>query len=120
MKVIRHTSFGLVICGALTLTVWAGPLYGISIAVLLIFHLNLPHVLLYTSLSIAFALIRVGRSFRWSHHHRDAVPVVGIILLPYELLLINAMWCFRHHELMLLILLVINVMLLARAIDLVR
>lgn len=120
MKVIRHTSFGLVICGAAALTIWAGPYYGISTAILLIFHLNLPHVLTYTSLSIAFAVIRVGRSLRWLHRHYDALPVVGIILLPYQLLLLNAMWCFRRHEVMELMLFVINVMLFARAIDLVR
>lgn len=118
--VMRYTAFGLLLMFSILFAVTQGPIFGLTSGVMILCSLNLPHLFGYMALSVSAALIRTLRSYRWLVRHQDALFPCAIILIPYQLVLMNALLYFGHHWEICSLLAGVNALLVARTIDLVR
>ncbi|KPA82163.1 hypothetical protein ABB37_03292 [Leptomonas pyrrhocoris] len=117
---MRHIAFVMVALFTVAFAVAQGPVFGLMSGVLILSYLNLPHLFAHTTLSMSGAITRTLRSFAWLHRHLDALLPFLVLVMPYQLLLVNAMIFFRHHLQLCMMLFGVDMLLIARAIDLVR
>lgn len=117
---MRYIAFFMVALFSLGFAVARGPVFGLMSGVMILSYLNMPHLFAYTTLSFSTAVTRTLRSFHWLLRHLDALPPFLVIVMPYQVLLVNAVLFYRHHFVLCLMLLGVNMLLVARTIDLVR
>lgn len=117
---MRHIAFFMVVLFTVAFAVAQGPVFGLMSGVMILSYLNLPHLFAYTTLSVSGAVTRTLRSFAWLQRHLDALFPFLMIVLPYQALLVSAMLFYRHHMPLCVMLLGVDTLLAARAIDLVR
>ncbi|CCW66617.1 unnamed protein product [Phytomonas sp. Hart1] len=120
IRIIRYNAFVLVMFFSVTVGILYGPLRSLTTAVLMIMCLNFPHLFAYMSLSFTSATIRTLCSYRWLVRHPDAHFPVLIVIMPYGIMLLSGLLYFHNHIFTCVILLGVNVLLVARGIDLVR
>ncbi|KAG5493883.1 hypothetical protein JKF63_01715 [Porcisia hertigi] len=117
---LRHIGFVMVIVSTTGLSIVSGPVFGLTSGVMILSYLNVPHLFGCMALSTTAAVTRTLRSYSWLRRHPDALIPIVIIATPYQLLLLSAYFYFRNHPLLCLMLVWVNMLLAARAIDLAR
>ncbi|CAJ1014852.1 putative Lipase (class 3) [Leishmania shawi] len=117
---MRYIGFFMVVFFTIGFAVARGPVFGLTSGVMILTSLNAPHLFGHMALSTSAAVTRTLRSYTWLLRHPDALLPILMIATPYQLLLINAFRCFRQHPLLCLMLVWVNMLLAARAIDLAR
>ncbi|CAC9537321.1 conserved hypothetical protein [Leishmania infantum JPCM5] len=117
---MRYIGFFMVIFFTIGFAVVCGPVFGLTSGVMILTCLNAPHLFGCMALSISAAVTCILRSYAWLLRHPDALLPILMIATPYQLLLISAFLYFRQHPLLCLMLVWVNMLLAARAIDLAR
>ncbi|EPY23629.1 hypothetical protein STCU_07611 [Strigomonas culicis] len=117
---MRYIGFWLAVVFGVFFTLWRSFAFGFGATITMLLYLNFPHLLGYTTLTIADAVLRCRRSYAWLFRHPDALAPFLFLSRRTRRLCSTLFYYFRHHSPMLLLLLCVNVLLLARTIDLVR
>jgi lipase ATG15 len=117
---MRYIAFFMVVMFTIAFAVARGPVFGLMSGVMILCYLNLPYLFAYTALSVSGAITRTLRSFSWLLRHLDASFPCLVIVIPYQVLLVSAIVFYRHHVQLCMMLFGVNMLLVARAIDLVR
>ncbi|KPI86444.1 hypothetical protein ABL78_4475 [Leptomonas seymouri] len=118
--VMRHIAFFMVVLFTVLFAIAKGPVFGLTSGVLILSYLNTPHLCAYMALSVSAAVTRTLRSFGWLQRHLDALFPFLVIVMPYHVLLISAILFYRHHWKLCVMLFGVDMLLVARAIDLIR
>ncbi|CCW60562.1 unnamed protein product [Phytomonas sp. EM1] len=120
ISLMRYIALVFVVFFSVLAGIPHGPLRSLTTAVLMIMCLNSAHLFAYLSLSFTSATIRTVWSYRWLRWHPDARLPVLTVVLPYEMMLLSGLVHFQNHILTCVMLLGVNMLLVARGIDLVR
>ncbi|KEG13143.1 hypothetical protein DQ04_01191110 [Trypanosoma grayi] len=117
---MRYIAIEMVIIMAVISLYSKGPLFVLTASVELIMYLNMPHLLGHAVMSVSTTIINLQRSLQWLRRHPDAILPVLMVALPYQTVLLQSMYFFRHYWMTVMLFVGVNVLLSARAIDLVR
>ncbi|RNF04637.1 hypothetical protein TraAM80_04932 [Trypanosoma rangeli] len=117
---MRYIAIEMAVLLASITLFFRGPLYVLSSLVELVMYLNMPHLVGHTVMSMSTAIINMQRSLHWLKRHSDATLPVMLLTSPCQLSLVQAIYYFRNHHLTVALLIGVNVILIARVIDLVR
>lgn len=117
---MRSIAMCFVALGTLYFCFQNGVVQGVTIGLIILMSFGVPHIFITASLHCASAIIRSYRSFKWLYRHTDALILVFAIACPYQVVMTLAMLYFLHHTPILLLILCNDVLLIAKAIDLVR
>eukprot|EP00796_Vickermania_ingenoplastis_P007218 gene7218-5071_t len=117
---MRSIALSCVGIGMLYFCCKSGAVHGVTLGLIMLMSFGFPHIFVSASLHAAAAIIRTFRSFSWLHRHPDATILVVIIGLPYQVVMSLGIFYFLNHPPILLLLVCNDVLLIAKAIDLVR
>lgn len=117
---MRSLALAFFFLGALLFCFEKGAIRGITLSLIMLLLFGLPHIFLSVSLHAAISVTKICRSFKWLARHRDAFILVVIIGFPYQAIMTLTIFYFINYTPILLVLILNDVIFIAKAIDLVR